>query len=127
MFTEKQVEWVGSSLKDLRTFPVDVRRVVGSALYEAQQGGEHPSTKALRGFGGRAVLEVIDDFRGDTFRAIYTVRFADTIYVLHCFQKKAKRGIATPQHELEIVRLRLATAEAHYEKRKKEAGHDRNA
>lgn len=73
----KPVEWIASSRDHLRSFPWDVRAVVGEALYRAQQGGEHPAAKALKGFGGRGVLEVIDDFDGDTFRAEYTVRFAE--------------------------------------------------
>src|ERR1700676_1090242 len=96
MDTPKPVEWVASSRDDLREFPKDVRRVMGQAIDDAQHGGEHPSAKGLKGFGGRAVLEVVDDFDGDTYRAVYTVKFAGLIYVLHAFQKKSKKGIATP-------------------------------
>jgi phage-related protein len=91
-----------------------VRRVVGVAIYDAQNGEEHPSVKALKGFGGRSVLEVIDDFDGDTYRAVYTVRFAGVVYVLHCFQKKSKKGRATPKHDIEVVKTRLKAAEVHY-------------
>ena len=114
MQTRKVVEWVGSSLDELRSFPADVRRVVGQALDDAQKGGEHPSVKALKGFGGRNVLEVVDDFDGDTYRAVYTVRFAGVLYVLHAFQKKSNKGIATPKHELDLIMARLKRAEEHY-------------
>jgi phage-related protein len=109
--------FVGSSRKDLTAFPVPVRRVMGHALHQAQSGGEPLAAKALKGFGGRTVLEIIDDFDSDTFRAVYTVRFAGVIYVLHAFQKKAKKGIATPRHEIELIRSRLRDAEAHYRAR----------
>ena len=81
----------------------------------AQNGDEHPRAKALKGFGGRAVLEVVDDEDGDTYRAVYTVRFAGVIYVLHAFQKKSKKGIQTPKRDIEIIRARLKTAEVHYQ------------
>jgi phage-related protein len=110
----KPVEWIGSSRDDLRSFPGDVRAVMGEAIYRAQQGAEHPAAKALKGFRGRGVLEVVDDYRGDTYRAIYTVRFAIVIYVLHAFQKKAKKGIATPRQEIELINARLKRAEGHY-------------
>ena len=114
MLPMKPVEWIASSRDDLRAFPKDVRAVFGEALYRAQQGGEHPAAKALKGFGGRGVLEIVDDFDGDTFRAVYTVRFAEAVYVLHAFQKKSKKGRATPKHEIELIRLRMKRAEAHY-------------
>jgi predicted XRE-type DNA-binding protein len=75
----KPVEWIASSRDDVRSFPKEVRAVIGEALYRAQQGGEHPASKALKGFGGRGVLEIVDDFDGDTFRAVYTVRFSDAV------------------------------------------------
>jgi phage-related protein len=75
--------------------PDEVRRVMGFAINDAQNGDEHPRAKALKGFGGRSVLEVVDDEDGDTYRAVYTVRFAGVIYVLHAFQKKSRRGIET--------------------------------
>ncbi len=120
----KPVEWIASSRGDLRSFPKDVRAVFGEALYRAQQGGEHPAAKALKGFGGRGVLEIVDDFDGDTFRAVYTVRLADVVYVLHAFQKKSKKGRETARHDIELIRTRLRRAEAHhqavYEKRTKQ-------
>jgi phage-related protein len=92
MVVRKPVQWVGSSRDDLRGFPQDVRRVMGQALDDAQLGGEHPAAKALRGFGGRGVLEVLDDHDGDTYRAVYTIRYSGVVYVLHAFQKKSKRA-----------------------------------
>jgi phage-related protein len=107
----KQLVWVGSSRRDLREFPPAVRRTFGVALFAAQLGETPPDAKPLRGFGGAGVLELIDDHRGDTYRAVYTVRFATRIYVLHTFQKKSKRGIATPKRDLELIRERLKWAE----------------
>jgi phage-related protein len=103
--------FVGSSRKDLLGFPPPVRRSIGHALHEVQSDGEPLSAKALKGFGGRTVLEIIDDFDGGTFRAIYTVRFAGMVYVLHAFQKKSKKGIATPKREIELIKSRLRDAE----------------
>jgi phage-related protein len=114
MDTPKPVEWVASSKDDLREFPKDVRRVMGQAIDDAQHGGEHPSAKALKGFGGRGVLEVADDFDGDTYRAVYTVKFAGVIYVLHAFQKKSKKGVTTPQRDIDLIKARLKRAEQHY-------------
>ena len=106
--------FVASSRKDLAAFPEDVRGAFGVALFQAQCGEEPHSTKALRGFGGRSVLEIVEDHDGDTYRAVYTVRFAGAVYVLHAFQKKAKKGIATPRHELDLIKARLRAAEAHH-------------
>jgi len=110
----KPVRWVGSSKEDLRGFPEDVRRRVGGGLWETQIGGKAPYAKPLKGFGGAGVLEIVDDFDGDTFRAVYTVRFAEVVYVLHAFQKKSKRGIATPKAELELIEQRLKRAREDY-------------
>jgi phage-related protein len=107
----RPVVWVGSSRRDLRAFPRVVRREMGQALYAAQQGETDPATKVLRGFGGASVLEVIARHRGDTWRAVYTVRYAEAVYVLHAFQKKAKRGIATPKADMDLIRQRLSEAE----------------
>jgi phage-related protein len=106
--------FMGSSQRDLGSFPEDVRGEIGHALYEAQCGAEPYAAKALKGFGGRAVLEIVSDADGDTFRAVYTVRFADAVYVLHAFQKKSKRGIATPQRDIDLIRQRLKAAEEHH-------------
>jgi phage-related protein len=107
----KPVTWVGSSREALRNFPAPVLDHIGYALYVAQRGGRHRDTKALRGFGGAGVVEVIKDYRGDTFRAVYTVRFADAVYVLHAFQKKSKSGRETPRLEIELIKGRLREAE----------------
>ncbi|MEX0701599.1 MAG: type II toxin-antitoxin system RelE/ParE family toxin [Planctomycetales bacterium] len=110
----KPLFWIASSRRDLRTFPKDVRSVFGQALYDAQMGGKHPDAKPLKGFGGSGVLEIVDDHDGNTYRAVYTVRFAGVVYVLHAFQKKSKAGIKTPPEELEKVRSRLRDAERDY-------------
>ena len=107
----KPLIWLGSSLKDLRAFPEPVRDQMGYALYFAQLGSKHRHAKALGGFGGASVLEVIKDFRGDTFRAVYTVLYADAVYVLHAFQKKSKAGRATPKKDIDLIRQRLREAE----------------
>ena len=110
----KPVRWVGSSRKDLKLFPRAVLRAVGQALYAAQRGEEYPSVKAMKGFGGRSVLEIVVAHDTDAYRTVYTVRFADAIYVLHAFQKKSKKGIATPAMELDLIARRLAAAERDY-------------
>ncbi|HCK84160.1 MAG TPA: addiction module toxin RelE [Hyphomonadaceae bacterium] len=97
----KPVEWIGSSLKDLRGFPQDVRDTFGFALYLAQSGSKHAAAKPLKGFAGAGVLEVVEDFDGDAFRAVYTVRFASAVYILHAFQKKSKAGIKTPKADID--------------------------
>jgi phage-related protein len=106
----KELVWLGSSLRDMREFPEAVRQVMGFALYLAQTGAKHPAAVPLRGFGGAGVLEVRDDCRGDTYRGIFAVRFADAVYVLHAFKKRAKRGRATPKRDIDLVRGRLAQA-----------------
>ena len=106
----KPVIWVGSSRKDLRAFPESVRDHVGYVLYVAQKGGKHRDTKALSGFGGAGVVEIVKDFRGDTFRTVYTVKFATSIYVLHAFQKKSKTGRETPRHDMDLIKQRLREA-----------------
>lgn len=88
----KPVRWVGSSREDLIDFREDVRRRIGGALWEVQLGRKAPYAKPLKGFGGAGVLEVVDDHDGDTFRAVYTIRFEGAVYVLHAFQKKSRRG-----------------------------------
>jgi phage-related protein len=111
----KPVRWVGSSREDLREFPETVRLRIGGALWEAQLGRKARWAKPLKGFGGAGVLEVVDDFDGDTFRAVYTVRFAGLVYVLHAFQKKSKSGIATPRHEIALIGQRLKRAKEDYD------------
>ena len=107
----KPLIWVGSSRKDLREFPEPVQDHLGYALYVAQRGGKHRDSKPLSGFGGAGVLEVIRDFRGDTFRAVYTVRLAAAVYVLYAFQKKSKTGGETPRRDVELIQQRLRDAE----------------
>jgi phage-related protein len=107
----KPVIWIGSSLKDLREFPESVRDFMGYALYVAQRGAKHRSAKTLSGFGGAGVVEIIKDDRGDTFRAVYTVRFAKAVYVLHAFQRKSRSGRETPRLDIESIKRRLRDAE----------------
>jgi phage-related protein len=115
----KRIEWVGSSRKDIRGFPDGVRDSIGYAMYAAQQGGRAANVKPLHGFGGASVLEVVEDYDGGTYRAVYTVRFSDAIYVLHVFQKKSKRGAQTPVHEMNVIRERLQAVEAHHRNNQK--------
>ena len=107
----KPVIWVGSSRRDLREFPEPVQDRMGYALYVAQRGGKHRDAKALTGFGGAGGVEIVKDFRVDTFRAVYTLRYAGAVYVLHAFQKKSKTGRATPHRDMELIRQRLREAE----------------
>jgi len=107
----KPVIWVGTSLEDLREFPPSVQDHMGYALFIAQRGGKHQDAKVLRGFGGAGVLEVISDHRGDTFRAVYTLKYAKTVFVLHAFQKKSKSGRETPRRDMELLQQRLREAE----------------
>lgn len=116
----KTVVWVGPTRKELKEFPRPVQRAVGYALNAAQLGETPPDAKVMKGFGGAGVLELVEDHRGDTYRAVYTVRFATKIYVLHVFQKKSKRGIATPHKEIELIRARLKWAERLYTGRARE-------
>lgn len=109
---EKPIQWVASSYKDLMALPAGVRRLFGFALSLAQVGDRHDSAKVLKGFGGAGVLEVLEDDVGGTYRAVYTVKFAEAVFVLHCFQKKSKRGIATPKEDMDIIHARLKVAEA---------------
>ncbi len=92
--------------------PAEVRDIFGYALHLAQIGGKHEQAKPLKGQGSAGVLEVVENWKGNTYRAVYTVRFSDTVYVLHCFQKKATRGIATPQPDIALIESRLKAVEA---------------
>jgi phage-related protein len=107
----KSLLWVGRCRENLKSFPEDVRLVMGYALYLAQVGSKHPDAKPLRGFGGAGILEVVDDFDGDTYRAVYTVKLQGVVFALHAFQKKSRKGKKTPQQDLELVRRRLQRAE----------------
>ena len=113
----KPLRWIGSSREDLKTFPAEVRRELGYALYAAQMGETDPAAKPMKGFGGARVIEIVAPFRGNTWRAVYTVRFRSTIYVLHTFQKKSKSGVATPKNEIRLVQRRLADAARDFEER----------
>ena len=107
----KPVIWIGSSRRDFRALPQPVKSHMGYALYIAREGGKHRDAKPLKGFGGAGVVEIVSDFDGDTFRAVYTVRFAGAVHVLHVFQKKAKTGRTTPKLEMELIQRRLREAE----------------
>ena len=100
----KPVHWTGSSLDDLREFPAKIQDDIGYALYVAQMGGKHVHAKPLKGFKGAGVLEIVEDHDGETYRAVYTVRLAAAIYVLHVFQKKSRHGIATPKPDIDLIR-----------------------
>ncbi len=112
----KPVEWIGSSRDDLREFPEDVQQIMGFALYRAQLGKKHPDAKPLKGFKGAGVLEIVENFDGDTYRAVYTVKFEGIVYVIHAFQKKSKQGIATPKQDIDLIESRLKRAKEHYKK-----------
>ncbi len=114
----KPVRWMGSSRRDLKTFPKSIQRDIGQALYAAQRGQEYPSAKALKGFGGRSVMEIVAPTDVAAYRAVYTVRFKDAIYVLHAFQKKSKKGIATPKQEIDLIWQRLTAAGRDYRERR---------
>ena len=109
---EKPLHWIGSSKKDLMALPRDVRKLFGQALDFAQRGGRHEKAKTLKGFRGAGVLEIVEDDAGGTYRGVYTVKFAEAVFVLHCFQKKSKRGIATPKEDMDLIHARLKVAEA---------------
>ena len=120
---EKPLYWVSSSLKDIARFPPDVQRSVGFALSAAQYGGKHPAAKPWKG-EGPGILEIVEDHAGDTYRAVYAVKFEQAVYVLHVFQKKSPKGIKTALPDVELVSRRLKVAredyEARYGKRKKQ-------
>jgi len=108
----RPLRWIGSAKRDLMAMPDEVQQVFGFALYHAQIGLLHPAAKPLQGFGSAGVVEVVEDWSGSAYRAVYTVRFAGTVYVLHCFEKKSKRGIETPKREMDLIEDRLKQAEA---------------
>lgn len=107
---EKPLIWIGSARKDLLAMPKVVQREFGFALHLAQIGARHPGTKVLKGFGSAGVLEVVEDFATDTYRAVYTVRFSEAVFVLHCFKKKSTKGSETPKPDMELIRKRLDDA-----------------
>ena len=113
--SQKPIEWAPGALRDLRAFPKQVRVGIGRALQFAQAGDKHPAAKALKGFAGASVLEIVVDHDHATYRAVYTVRFKDAVYVLHTFQKKSKHAIGTPRREMDLIRERLKWAEQRHE------------
>ena len=101
----KPLVWVGSFHEDLKAFPSEVQHEMGYALYISQKGDKHPKAKPLKGFSG--VIEIRSDYRTNTYRAVYTTKIDDVIYVLHALEKKAKRGIQTPKKEVDLIKRRL--------------------
>jgi phage-related protein len=114
----KAVIWVGSSKESLKALPEPVQKGIGYGLWFAQIGSKHPHAKVLRGFGSAGVVEIIEDWEGNTYRGVYTVKFTDFVYVLHCFQKKSKRGAQTPQADIALIKSRLRLAEGDCQARK---------
>lgn len=110
MSTLKSLKFVGSSKQELSDFPDPVKQDMGHSLFLAQQGSRDRNVKTLSGFHGGGVVEVVEDFDGDTFRCVYTTKLADVVVVLHAFQKKSKQGIATPKHEMDLIQNRLRDA-----------------
>jgi len=111
---EAPLFWIGSSLKDLKKLPAEVQDEIGTALSVAQFGGMHPAAKPWKG-SGPGVLEVVENFDGNTYRAVYTVRFQGAVYVLHAFQKKSPKGIETAKVDIDLIATRMAAARQHYE------------
>ncbi|CAE6873538.1 hypothetical protein R69746_08611 [Paraburkholderia aspalathi] len=109
----KTLHWIGSAKKDLMAMPESVKDTFGYALHLAQAGSKHAAAKPLSGFGSAGVIEVVESADGGTYRAVCTVRFAGSVYVLHCFQKKSTQGIATPKPDMDVIRSRLKAAEDH--------------
>jgi phage-related protein len=113
---ERPLDWIGSSKKDFLAFPEAVKDELGNALGLAQFGGKHPKAKPWTG-QGPGVLEIVEDYRGDTYRAVYTVRFKEVVYVLHAFQKKSPKGIKTARSDVGLIERRLKLAQQDYEVR----------
>lgn len=114
--TVKPLFWIAGSRDDLRAFPEEVKDAMGFALYQAQIGGKHIAAKPLKGFGGAGVLEIVENHEGNTFRAVYSVKFSGAVYALDVFQKKAKKGAKTPKGDIDRIKKRLKAAEEHYTK-----------
>ncbi len=114
----KPVIWIGSAYDDWLAFPDDVQDVMGYSLYLAQRGEKADNAKPLAGFKGSSVLEIVDNYNTDTYRAIYTVQFEGVVYVLHAFQKKSKKGIATPKGDIKLIEQRLKRAKEQHGTRK---------
>ena len=113
----KHLVWLGNSRKKLRAFPTDTKQIMGHALDVAQRGGKHPDARPLKGFTGAGVLEIVEDFDGNTYRTVYTVTFKHAVYVLHAFQKKSTKGITTPKPDMDLVKRRLKAAQQHHDTR----------
>ncbi len=113
---QNKIHFIGSSKKDLKALPKGVRAIFGYAILLAENGMKHPDAKPMKGFGSAGVLEVVEDSDGDTYRAVYSVKFGNTVYVLHAFKKKSKVGFKTPPRDMEIITKRLKVAEEHYKK-----------
>lgn len=113
---EKPIIWIGSSLDDLRSFPDEVKREVGYALHEVQSGRKPLSAKPMEGFRGATVLKIVENHHGETYRTVYTVKFEESVYVLHSFQKKSKSGIATPKQDIDLIQRRYKVAEEEHQK-----------
>jgi len=113
----KEIIYIGSSLKDLKKLPSEVQEVFTYGLFLASEGDKHLDAKPLKGFKGASVLEIRENFKKDTYRAVYTVAFKNAIYVLHAFQKKSKSGIATPKQDIDLIKSRLKRAEEDYKHR----------
>jgi phage-related protein len=111
---DRPVHWVGASLDDLREMADEVKDGIGKSLRQAQQGGRAQNTRIMTGFSGASVVEIREDHDTDTYRCIYTVRFAEAVYVLHVFQKKSKQGARTPQSEINRIKTGLKEANEHY-------------
>lgn len=114
MREEAELEWVGSSKKDLKSMPEEVQDEIGYALHLAQLGEKSHASKPLRGFSGISVMEIVENFQTDTYRGIYTAQFEGVVYVLHCFQKKSKRGSEMAKQDKSLLRARLKAAEQNY-------------
>ncbi len=110
----REVVYVGSTFKDLKKMPVKVRSVFANAIQMAVEGETHQDAKPLKGYGGRSVVEVVSDDRGDTYRAVYTVKYKEVLYVLQVFKKKSTKGISLPKKDRELLESRLKSAASHY-------------
>ena len=124
---EKPLFWIASCKKDLMAFPAEVQDLMGYALDLAQRGGKHPDAKPLKGYKGSDVLEIVDDYDGDTYRGVYTVRFDDAVYALDAFQKKSRKGIETSKLDLDRIKRRLKRAEELHAEWLKERNDDAKA
>jgi phage-related protein len=113
----KPLLWIGNSKDELKQFPEAVKDVAGFALFKAQMGGKHPAAKPLKGFHGAGVVEIAENYSGNTYRIIYTTKLEGAIYVLHAFQKKSKTGIETPKQEIDLINSRLKIASEYHELR----------